>query len=127
MPTKPKQHRPATPNHARPAQIRPTSTERGYDRHWTRLRQWYRRRHPFCADPFGLHQGTFADGEHVDHIVPLSQGGTNATSNLQTLCQPCHSRKTVRYDGGFGRQRIVEERRSDEKNGVTVPQLGTDR
>ena len=32
----------------------------------------------------------------VDHIVPIARGGTNDLSNLQTLCQPCNSRKGVK-------------------------------
>jgi 5-methylcytosine-specific restriction protein A len=31
-----------------------------------------------------------------DHIVPLAEGGTDATSNLQPLCQSCHNAKTMR-------------------------------
>ena len=29
----------------------------------------------------------------VDHVVPLSQGGTNSMWNLQLLCGPCNSEK----------------------------------
>ncbi len=29
----------------------------------------------------------------VDHVVPLSLGGSNAASNLQILCSRCNSQK----------------------------------
>lgn len=31
---------------------------------------------------------------HVDHIVPLEDGGDDHSRNLQTLCASCHGRKT---------------------------------
>ena len=32
----------------------------------------------------------------LDHIVPLSQGGTDTLDNAQWLCHRCHARKTGR-------------------------------
>lgn len=32
---------------------------------------------------------------HVDHIIPLEDGGADEDANLQTLCSRCHGRKTV--------------------------------
>lgn len=32
----------------------------------------------------------------VDHIVPMSRGGTDDDENLQTLCKPCNSSKKDR-------------------------------
>ena len=31
---------------------------------------------------------------HIDHIVPLWNGGTNERSNLQGVCVSCHDEKT---------------------------------
>ncbi len=35
----------------------------------------------------------------LDHIVPLIDGGGHDVSNLQTLCAPCHRRKTAAEAG----------------------------
>jgi 5-methylcytosine-specific restriction endonuclease McrA len=31
---------------------------------------------------------------HVDHIIPLEDGGTDADTNLACRCRSCHGRKT---------------------------------
>jgi hypothetical protein len=33
---------------------------------------------------------------HLDHIVPLADGGTNERPNLQAMCVACHADKTAR-------------------------------
>ena len=39
----------------------------------------------------------------VDHIKPVASGGHPFDPrNLQSVCAPCHSRKTAGQDGGFG-------------------------
>ncbi len=56
---------------------------------WPRVRRRILRRDDYrcyvCGGP----------GVHVDHIVPVSQGGTDDDSNLATICRRCHARKTA--------------------------------
>lgn len=35
---------------------------------------------------------------HVDHIIPVSKGGTTVMSNLRTLCNHCNMGKSDKYD-----------------------------
>ncbi len=38
---------------------------------------------------------------HCDHILPVSQGGTDEMDNLQTLCEPCNLAKSnKKWKGG---------------------------
>lgn len=43
---------------------------------------------PYCGDPF-------KDG-HIDHIIPVSQGGTNDRENLVYCCAFCNMSKGAR-------------------------------
>ena len=56
---------------------------------WTRTAKLHKAVHLQCASC-----GAVADLE-TDHIVPLHRGGSNAWSNLQSLCKECHARKTA--------------------------------
>lgn len=76
---------------------RASAAKRGYDRRWRKLRLMYLRAHPICEEP-----ECGAASFDVHHIIPLSEGGTNAWENLQALCHSCHSKKTAEEMRGHG-------------------------
>lgn len=63
---------------------------------WQEFRDWFKRRHPLCADPFGTHRkdGRVVPGVHVHHIAPLSRRPELAfvESNCAALCAACHNK-----------------------------------
>ncbi|QHS33914.1 HNH endonuclease [Piscirickettsia salmonis] len=59
-----------------------------------------------------LKDDTLIPATEVDHIKP-HDGDHDLMwkqSNWQALCKPCHSRKTVNEDGGFGRKKSPQGR-----------------
>ena len=77
---------------------------RDYDKHrperhkfynsseWKKLRDYVRRKNPLCAEC--LRNGIITEGDLVDHIVPIEEGGAKLDiSNLQVLCNSCHNKK----------------------------------
>ena len=46
-----------------------------------------------------------APSEHTDHVIPLSQGGTDLPSNRQRLCAPCHKAKS-KLEVNHGKNRV---------------------
>lgn len=41
----------------------------------------------------------------VDHIIPVTAGGTHHLDNLRVLCKPHHDEKTAQEGGGYRRRR----------------------
>lgn len=60
---------------------------------WQKVRKAHLDLNPLCKNC--LDKGHIVQGRHVDHIIPITQGGEEySDGNLQTLCIPCHNIKT---------------------------------
>jgi 5-methylcytosine-specific restriction protein A len=73
---------------------RGNSAERNYGSHWRRVRAAVLREEPLCREC--AREGRTTAAREIDHIIPRSKGGTEDRDNLQGLCKPCHSAKTMR-------------------------------
>ena len=67
--------------------------ERTRGERWMQMRSLYLQQYPLCDHCDRA--GRVRLAQEVDHIVPLSQGGTDAFENLQGLCKACHAEKTA--------------------------------
>lgn len=97
MPTKAKSHKPRVP---RPRETRPSAHRRGYGRRWREYALGFLMRNPVCAE-------CGRKALHVDHLRAVSGPDDPEfwlEENHRSLCPSCHSRKTVREDGGLGRR-----------------------
>lgn len=45
----------------------------------------------------------------VDHVIPVSRGGTHDQSNLAVLCVRCHRKKTAQEGGGYRSTRTAAD------------------
>jgi 5-methylcytosine-specific restriction protein A len=83
---------------------RPDAPDRLRGRKGQERRLRWLARHPLCVHCQA--KGRVTLGTEVDHVVPLFRGGPDSTSNLQTLCRPCHGAKTLADRGHKPRQRF---------------------
>jgi len=73
---------------------RGSSTSRGYDADWRRVREQLLKAEPLCRHC--ERTGVLTLAREVDHILPLADGGARLElSNLQPLCGACHAAKTA--------------------------------
>ncbi len=71
--------------------------QRGYGSAWDkrRARVLLRDKH-LCQNHLRMTPAVVVTAKTVDHIIPKARGGTDADSNLESLCWPCHHAKTAR-------------------------------
>jgi 5-methylcytosine-specific restriction protein A len=88
-------------------QQRESSTARGYNHKWRKLRNVHLLNNPLCVEH--LKQGQFVQATDVDHIIAHKGDLTlfYDENNLQSLCHSCHSRKTALEDGRWGQPKAV--------------------
>jgi len=63
--------------------------------------QLYREQRGLCIYSRDKLSLTVVGATHIDHIIPVNQGGTNDRENLQLLCAGCNLRKSDRSDAEF--------------------------
>ncbi|MFH6892634.1 MULTISPECIES: HNH endonuclease [Providencia] len=69
--------------------------QRGYGSKWDKIRTRVLQRDKYLCQEC-IKSDRAVEAKTVDHIKPKAYGGTDDDSNLQSLCWPCHKRKTAR-------------------------------
>lgn len=86
------QHEPARGTWSDPR--RGSRHQRGYGAAWERERKVVLARDGGLCQPCLRRGHTTPNCSTVDHIVNRARGGSDDRLNLQTICGPCHNRKT---------------------------------
>lgn len=115
MPIRPPVHRPA--GMRAPAEVarerkrhyddrRGSARQRGYDTSWEKVRRLVLLDEPLCR--FCAQRDMTVAATVVDHILSIRERPDLrlVRSNLRSLCQPCHDRRTA-TEQGFARPRGV--------------------
>jgi 5-methylcytosine-specific restriction protein A len=104
MPTSPPRHRaaswkPAAVQSLHRERDRGSSSARGYDRLWQKLRLVILERDPLCV--FCLADDVLTPSHQVDHIKPIVDRPDLRLdpANLRGLCDSCHSKLTASQQG----------------------------
>lgn len=94
---------------------RGTSHQRGYDARWNKERLQHLDEHPLCVEH--LKKDYIVPATVVDHIEP-HKGDQELFwnhDNWQSLCKPCHDRKTATEDMG-GWSPVVSQRKANRES-----------
>lgn len=77
---------------------RESAAKRGYTSKWQKMSKQYLRKHPLCVKCMA--NGKYVPATVVDHIKP-HRGDKELMwnqNNWQSLCKPCHDKKTLTED-----------------------------
>ena len=66
-----------------------------YGKNWEKLRKKVLERDEYLCQ-VSLKQGRYVVATEVDHIIPISKRCTHDESNLQSICEVEHKKKTAR-------------------------------
>ncbi|MBS4762126.1 HNH endonuclease [Carnobacteriaceae bacterium zg-ZUI252] len=80
--------------------IRPSANKRGYNALWRKNSKAYLQANPLCVEC--AKEGKIVVADCVDHII-AHKGDMKLfwdVNNWQSLCNSCHSRKTINEDMG---------------------------
>ncbi len=83
-------------------QYRGTPAQRGYGYKWRKYREQFLAEHPICEQCWA------EPATDVDNISPVIGPDDPLfwdPTNHRALCHSCHSKKTNKFDGGFGNPR----------------------
>lgn len=70
--------------------LRDPESRNRYSGAWKKIRAMKLSRDPLCE--MCSREGRYTRASLVHHIQPLAEGGSNAFSNLMSLCDSCHGR-----------------------------------
>ena len=82
----------------------PSINERYNNDEWAILREEMLTAFPFCQ--MCKKYGRLVRAEHVHHIKPLAEGGSNDISNLICLCHRCHSKIHAERGDYMGKKKV---------------------
>ena len=83
---------------------------KNYPNNWSEISTSVKKRDNYTCRKCGL---KFSSNLlRVHHMVPLSKGGSNNKTNLQTLCMFCHS---VKHDHLSTPKKIIKPKKSFKK------------
>jgi 5-methylcytosine-specific restriction protein A len=77
---------------------------------WQLLRKQILARDPDCQ--LALPDVCTGRSAQVDHILPVSEGGSDEASNLRGVCKACHRKRTARQGLEARRRRKTERART---------------